>query len=251
MTPYLNPRDLIPQSPIRLFCLPPAGSGTAAFYRWRRLLAPHIDVVPIHLPGREARFATPAHRDFNEAATAVTKALSPHLDRPYALFGHSMGALLAAAIAPRFSPAPRLLIASGREAPHLPFGHRTLHQLPDEPFIQALAQRYGEAAPGLGEASSHPFDDPELRALFLPTLRADIALVESYQHQPAPTLTIPILALAGTEDTSVTPAGLEAWAGLTTAPCTLKRLPGGHFYHTGPSQPALLQLLTEHLRLPT
>ena len=62
---------------------------------------------------------------------------------------------------------------------------------------------------------------------------------------------LPILALAGTDDTSVTPAGLAAWAALTTGPCTTQRLPGGHFYHIGPSQPALLQLLSEHLRPPT
>ena len=161
-------------------------------------------------------------------ASDLLSALDPLLDQPFALFGHSMGALLAYECARQLElsgrATPRWLFVSARAAPHQAFAHRHLHQLADEPFVQALRQRYG----GISDASSRI---PTWREVFLPILRADLRLVETYGVSTPRPLTCPIFASAGDTDASVSPEGLEAWRDLTSARCECLRLPGDHFYH--------------------
>ena len=236
-----SPRDLERDGAVRLFCLPHAGSGAAAFYRWRRMIDPAIAICPVLLPGREARISEPCLRSTAAAVGALMEASADLTDRPYAIFGHSMGALLAwcwaVALEQAGRPAPRCLIVSGRVAPQVAGAQPALHLLDEEEFTAGLEAQYG------GQTSAL-LSDPELRALFLPMLRADLALVASYRHQPSPRLTCPILAVAGVDDPSVSEAGLQAWGELTSSTFELERLPGDHFYHLGPAQPALLEKIT-------
>ncbi len=243
--PWFSPRDLNPDAPMRLFCLPHAGSGAAAFYRWKRQLAEHsIAVCPVLLPGREARLAEASFTSADALIADLLAHSDPLRETPYAIFGHSMGALLAyrwaAALIAAGYPAPHSLIVSGRDAPQTVYAHAHLHRLADEPFIAELATRYGGVPPGF-------LDDPDLRELFLPILRADLTLVETFKPTLAPPLPCPLLALAGTDDQTVTPAGLAAWAPLTASTFRQHRLPGDHFYNLGPAQPALLQLIAAQL----
>lgn len=229
---------------VRLFCLPHAGSGAAAFYRWKRLVASAIEVVPVFLPGRETRLAEPLPSEVKEVVEALTHALEGSVDFPYALFGHSMGALLAYEWARRIHavglPSPVCLFLSGKDAVHLPCRHPALHSLPDEDFLARLQEHYG--TPGAVLA------DPELRAFFLPTLRGDLKVVESYRHAHGVKLNCPIVVLAGAEDPSVSEAGLAAWAELTDGPVTLARVPGDHFYHVHPDHSrALIETLAATL----
>ncbi len=221
-----------------LFCLPHAGAGAAGYFRWRRLLSSDIEVCPVLLPGREIRLLEQPVEHWQPVVDALMLSIVGHLDKPYAIFGHSMGALLAYEWARRLQreglPTPECLIVSGRDAAHRPFGHRDLHRLHDAAFIEALRLRYGGANNGV-------LDDPEMRAIFLPILRADLTLVESYYWVDGPPLHCPLRAFAGVDDLSVSNAGLSAWGELTTKSFASQRLPGDHFYNQGVGEAELLR----------
>lgn len=242
---WLSKRDIQSGARMRLFCLPHAGSGAAGFYRWRQLLPAGVDVCPVWLPGREVRLAEPSLQDATALVDQLIAVAEPYLDVPFALFGHSMGALLAYEFAVRLQAArlrgPEWMFVSGREAPHLPFVHRELYRLGDEAFVAELRRRYGGMPEGF-------LADAELREVFLPILRADLRLVESYRHGERPLLRCPIDAFAGKSDSSVSDDGLAAWVTLTTGAFAWRRLPGDHFFHAGPGQPELLRLISERLR---
>ncbi len=237
-------RDLEQRGSVRLFCLPHAGSGAAAFYRWRRQIEPAIAVCPVLLPGRESRLAEPCVRSISLLTDALMHPAAQVTDRPYAIFGHSMGALVgwcwAVALERAGWPAPRCLIVSGRNAPEIVDERQALHLLDEGDFVAHLDQRYGGHTSAL-------LEDPELRDLFLPVLRADLELVASYKYEQVPQLGCPIVAVAGWEDPSVSELGLRAWGSRTDATFELKRFPGDHFFQLGTAQPALLQFLTEML----
>ena len=236
---WLSQRDLDAEAPLRLFAFPHAGSGAAGFYRWKRLLAPLIAVCPVLLPGRESRFAEPSMTSATDIIAALRSELP--LDKPYVLYGHSMGSLLASECAralPRTGlQAPRALLVSGRNAPETSaVSHGMLHALSDSALTEALRIRYGTHGTEL-------LDDPELRALFLPVVRADLQVAESYRPVPVEPLQCPVHAFAGRHDSSVTIQGLQAWASTTTAAFTAERLPGDHFFHFGEGQAALLDAI--------
>lgn len=228
---WISTRDITPGARLRLFCLPHAGSGSAAFYRWKRLLPAGIDLCPVFLPGREVRLAELAYESSVPLVEELAVALQPHLDRPYAFFGHSMGALLAFELACALRPAH--LFVSGRIAAHVAPPHRHIHALPDEELVAELGLRYGGSPQAL-------LDDPDLREIFLPILRADLAVVESYAFTHGASLACPITAYTGTADGSVSDAGLAAWEQRTTGGFRLRRFEGDHFYHLGPGGEAMV-----------
>ncbi len=232
---------------VRLFCLPHAGSGAAGFYRWKRLLPATIAVCPVLLPGREARLAEPSLTDAQRIADELHAQAAPHLNRPYAVFAHSMGALLAyewlLRIAASGLPHPLCFFASGRKAPQIPSSHTGLHRLAAEPFVHELKRRYGGEPEAL-------IADPELQEVFLPILRSDLQVVETYSWRPSPPLACPIHALAGETDASVSPEGLQRWSELTTGPFATHRFPGDHFYSFHAGQQPLLAFIAETLNSP-
>ena len=226
MNGWISTRDLDARG-LRLFCLPHAGAGAAAFYQWKRLVAGRIAVCPVMLPGRESRLPEPALRSVDAVVANLQAAVLNALDRPYAIFGHSMGALLAFAWAQQIARAgsrkPEALIVSGRNAPHLLAPHRDLYRSEDDTLQAELKKLYGESHAAV-------LDDEEMRKLFVPILRADIQVVETYEFNGEPKLSCPILALAGTRDRSVSDDGLSAWAEHTSAATTTGRIEGDHFY---------------------
>jgi medium-chain acyl-[acyl-carrier-protein] hydrolase len=234
---WLSERDVRAGARMRLFCLPHAGSGAAAYYRWKQKLE-GVDVCPVLLPGREIRLAERSIHDAVALVETLLAGISPYLDVPFAVFGHSMGALLAYEWALRKEPF--CLFVSGRDAAHLPFGHRELHRLDDGAFVAELRRRYG----------GMPDDflaDAELREVFLPILRADLRLVETYRHGAERLLDCPVMAFAGRDDTSVSDAGLTGWGELTRGEFAAKRFEGDHFYHSGAGQAELLEAIRERL----
>jgi surfactin synthase thioesterase subunit len=221
-------RNRAGDAPERLFCFPHAGGGPAFFRSWPVAFAPEIDVLPVQLPGREARLDEPPHRRLDDLVGPVCAALEPYLDRPYALFGHSMGSLVAYEVARRLSSGgrpPSCLVVSGRRGPQIPSRRRVLHRLPDDEFLAEVVR--------LGGMPREIVAAPDLMELLLPVLRADYELSETYRHRPGAPLTCPVAAYMGAADPEVDHAGLRGWRPVTTGEFVGRVFPGDHFYLKG------------------
>jgi medium-chain acyl-[acyl-carrier-protein] hydrolase len=214
---------------VRLFCFAHAGGGATFFRPWRLALAPDIDVLPVILPGRESRLRELPYRRVEQLLEPLCAALEPHLDRPYALFGHSLGSIVAYEVARRLSagggPGPAGLLVSGRRAPRLATSRRPFCGLPDAEFLAALG--------GLGGTPPEVLDEPELVRMLLPALRGDFELNESYAALPGPRLRCPIVAAMGAADPEVDRTELLGWHEETSGDFTMRVFAGGHFYLKG------------------
>ncbi|MGE5828320.1 MAG: thioesterase domain-containing protein, partial [Micromonosporaceae bacterium] len=206
-----------------LFCLPYAGAGASAFRGWRRAFPAAIDVQPIQLPGRENRIAEAPTFD----ADSVARAIARRADRPFAIYGHSMGARLGfdviRALRRSGSPLPVRLYVGGCYPPDVvdSFVVR-IARLPDDEFIPGL-EEFGGTPAGV-------LDHPELRELLMPVLRADFAWLDQYRCHEEDPLPVPIVAFAGLADRLVQPGQMEGWARHTSAGFQLHAVPGDHFF---------------------
>ncbi|WP_414166758.1 thioesterase II family protein [Streptoverticillium reticulum] len=210
-------------TPTRLYCLPHAGGTPAAYRGWAEALAPGIAVVPLQPPRRTGPDARPA--TVARAAGTLAGRLAPETNRPYAFFGHSLGALVAfetvRALLHRGCPAPRRLFVCGCGPPPVEaVAGRALHTLPDEDFLRAVGRR--------GELPPEVLADEELQEVLVPQLRADYALAETYQYRPGPPLPCPVTVLCGQSDPLVDHGRLPAWREHTTAAAPVRFVPGGH-----------------------
>ena len=207
----------------RVFCFPHAGGGAASFRPWLAAAGPGLTVCPVQPPGRAERFRHAPHDDVESYVDDFLASAGHLLTGDYALFGHSAGALVAYRLAVRLAAkAPVHLFVSGRAAPHLAHARQTLHDLPTGELVGHLR--------ALGGTPDVILDDPGLLDVFLPVLRADFALNETYRHDGAPPLAIPLTAFGGTDDRRAGPAELRAWRALTSARFETMSYPGGHFY---------------------
>jgi acyl transferase domain-containing protein/surfactin synthase thioesterase subunit len=220
--------NLQPHSPsrFRLFCLPYAGGGASLFQSWQGALLPEIEICPIQLPGRENRLSETPLKRLKPLIETITPLIRPYLDRPYGFFGYSLGAILAFELVRQLrrenAPTPACLFVAASRAPQIPDFAAPIHALPDDKFIEALAQLQGTPATVL--------QDGELMQLYLPALRADFALLETYFYAAGEPLDCPIVAFGGLEDERVTQQQLEAWRGQTAGEFKLKMYPGNHFF---------------------
>jgi medium-chain acyl-[acyl-carrier-protein] hydrolase len=239
--PWVRRRRRAQPARVMLFCVPFAGGGTSAFRTWPEVLPPDVEVCPVHLPGREARFAEPAIDDVDALVGPLLEGLAPHLEGPFALFGHSMGGLIAFELADRLrrrGVTPSWFFASGVRAPHRPYRGEEHHALPHDRFLTALRDLNGTPRELL--------DDPEFLELMLPTLRADFRLAEAYRYRPRPPLECPVAAFGGLDDPHVPREDLEAWREQAAGRFEVHVLPGDHFF-LNPSRDELLRLIGERL----
>jgi medium-chain acyl-[acyl-carrier-protein] hydrolase len=166
--------------------------------------------------------------------------LVAELDRPYAFFGHSMGAAVAYEMTQRLAltslQPPRALVVSGRQPPHLPARRPPIHHLPDDEILRRVSALDGTPP----EVAS----DRELLRAFLPAMRADFELNETYVPLPQGCLSVAVMALAGDRDPLVEPADMAAWGELTTGRFALRVFDGNHFYLRG-GRPDVLQAVRE------
>jgi medium-chain acyl-[acyl-carrier-protein] hydrolase len=225
-----------------LFCLPHAGGGASAFRGWADALPADVEVCPVQLPGRENRLAEPAFDRLEPLVQALADVADPWLDLPFAIFGHSNGALigfeLARLLRARGRPGPLHLFASGRRAPDLPADRGLTHQLPEEEFLSTL-QELGGLPPAL-------LEHRELLELLVPALRADTAIHETYVFAEEAPLACPITAYGGLSDPRVAREQLEAWGRHTSGGFVARIFPGGHFYLQD-DRPTVLRSLSADL----
>lgn len=224
-----------------LFLLPYAGGSFYAYNDLIKQLGPGLTPVALDLPGRGRRLREPLLTSAEDLAADLFGQMRPYMSRPYAIFGHSLGAILgylAAGLARRAGLAePRHLFVSARIAPEHP-EPGCLHQLPEAEFIAQVVARYQ----GIPQAV---LDEPELLAMFGPILRADVTAAETYRHQ-LQRLSAPVTVLLGANDPS-TQGRRPGWDQATSGPVQVRSFPGGHFY-LFEHLPAVAALIQQALR---
>lgn len=231
-----------PVAALRLFCLPFAGGGAAAFRPWTTLLPSYVDVCPVVYPGRELRLYEKPFTDLTEMVKACSEALLPLMDRPFAIFGYSLGGLIAFEMVRylrrRGLPLPEHLFLAAVAAPKPGPMQRSYHKLPDPEFIDYLRNLNG--------TSEAVLQNPELMKILLPLLRADVTAFETYVHNVETPLECPVAAFGGVQDASISEDALANWRAHTDRAFSLQIFPGNHFFlHSAQSQ--LLANLTRHL----
>lgn len=215
----------IPGNGPRLFCFPHAGGSASYYFPVSRALTPDIEVLAVQYPGRQDRHREPAVGDLTTLAESIYTATRPWTDRPFAFFGHSMGAVLAFEVARRLQERdgirPVHLFASGRRAPSC-YREGSVHRLADNDLLAELVRN--------GGTDRRFLDDAEIRATILPLIRVDYRAVEGYRFEPGPLLDCPLTALVGDRDQQTTRDEAEAWSAHHTGDFQLRMFPGGHFY---------------------
>lgn len=209
-----------------LFCLPFAG-GSAQYYKsWEQEDLGPLSACAIELPGRGFRLRDPLVADFCDLVEELTDTLSNAVTPPYALFGHSLGALLAfevtRALEKSGGPLPVHLFLSACRAPHVTRRIRPWHDLPEDDLIAEVVKLNG--------TSPESLEDPDIRAMMIPVFRTDFRLGEEYTYVPQAPIKIPISVFGGTSDPLVQPEELKAWSEHTSDFRGCHLFPGGHFY---------------------
>lgn len=212
------------------------------YRKWPEFLPPAVEVCPVELPGRGARMDETAFTSVAPLIEAAAQALLPYFDRPFAFFGHSMGAIisfeLTRYLAAKNLPQPVHLFLSGRRAPQLMVDAAPTYNLPEPEFVEELRRLDGTPE----EVLAHP----ELMQLLIPLLRADFALCQTYISEPGPPVRCPITTFGSLEDSSVSRSQLEGWQEQTTAAFSLQMFPGNHFFLLS-AQRDVLRILTKKL----
>jgi medium-chain acyl-[acyl-carrier-protein] hydrolase len=199
------------------------------FYRWTNALSPDVQVCPVQLPGRESRLDEPAFNRVGPLVKELTLALEAYLDVPCAFLGNSMGALVCFELARelrRLGGGPRWIFVAASMAPQLRSRSKAMHELPEAEFIQEMNGRYN-GIPAV------VLESPELMRLFLPVLRADLAVLETYEYEPEPPLECGISVFGGLDDGEVSREELSAWSQQTRGPFRLRMFEGDHFFLNG------------------
>ncbi len=232
-----------PQARLRLFCFPYAGGAASVFRNWSDGLPADIEVCPIQFPGRGTRLMESPFSQLALLVEALTEALLPLLDKPFALFGHSLGSLVSFELARKLRAnhqvRPIRLFVSAGPAPQIPHRRPPIHTLPEREFAAELHRLNG--------TPEELLDHKELMEIVLPSLRADFALYESYQYSAGPPLDCPISTFGGLNDQKVSHSDLEAWRDQTSLSFSIRMFPGDHFF-LKTTQPLLLRALSQELR---
>lgn len=226
---------------LQLLCFPFAGGNAMEFRSWATALPSCIDVLAVQLPGRGLRFGEPAITVMDDLIDSLLREVGGLLDRPLALFGHSLGGRIAFAFAERLSVAgaqvPKIVVVSASRPPGR-LGKHDFTTFTDVDLRRYLMQ--------LGGTAPEFMLNDELADLMLPVIRADFRLYESISA-PSSTLNCPVIACGGIDDRTVSEADLVAWADLTSSSFEIKLFPGGHFYLREVRQ-HLLSFMAERFR---
>jgi medium-chain acyl-[acyl-carrier-protein] hydrolase len=219
-------RAVVEEQPaMRLFCFPHAGGSAASLNGWLRRLPSQIALERVQLPGRDPDSGERPHTRIERLMPELWLRFADRIDRPFALYGHSLGALVAYEFA-RYARMrgygdPVALFVSGRRAPQCPMSLAALYDLPDSLLIERLAE-FGGTPDGL-------MRDPKWRQYLLPALRADLEMSDRYVYRAQGMLHCPIFAFRGRGDSIASEQEMLAWRAQTTGRFSMESLAGSHF----------------------
>ena len=227
VNPWIRRPTLFSNPSIRLICFSHAGGSATNYHAWTKALAPNIEVWAIELPGRGSRFGEPLIDDLQSASQLIAESLlnDDLFCGPYAFFGHSMGGLLAYEVAQKLGKTSNLkhFFASGCQAPQIQTNEHPMSGLTDAQFLDTVIKRYD----GIPQAL---LQEPQLLKILLPILRADVRMVETYEHRSNTLLDCPVTVMSGRQDLLATPELLSGWEQQTEHPFEIVEFDGGHFY---------------------
>lgn len=236
LSPVQNPS-------VRLFCFAYAGGNPLVFRPWRKNFPAHVDVCLVQLPGRGRRFGEKAFTRMEPLVEILAHKIHAKLDCPFAFYGHSMGASigfeLAREVRRQYGVEPVHLLVSGRRAPHIPDSDPPTYNLPDDQFVAELKRLNGTPLELL--------ENPETTQIFLPLLRADFELVDTYMYRPGERLSCPITAYGGIQDKDVPAGSLRGWQEHTSGAFKTRMFPGDHFFIIHSSNTSFLEHLCRDL----
>jgi len=227
---------------LRLFCFPYAGGAATAYRTWSKFLPGTVELCPVQLPGRGGQMSEKPFVQMAPLVEAAARELEPYFDKPFAFFGHSMGAVIGFELARHLrresKPGPVHLFVSGRRPPQSPPEMAPTYNLPEPEFVEMLRQ--------LGGTPTEVLEHQELMPLIIPLLRADFELIQTYSYTEGRPLDCSITAYGGLQDPEVSQEELKGWGQQTTGQFSMRMLPGDHFFlHS--AQNLLLTLLAREL----
>lgn len=231
------------QVELKVFCFPYAGGSAFVFKKWADHLPSTVQLIPVELPGRGARLKEPPYVSLPSLIGDLEGLIWSLLDKPFVLFGHSMGAIIAFELARylrrKYDCEPQALFISGRRAPQIPNSDPINYNLPKDEFIKELIELDG--------TPKEVIEHEELMDMMIPLLRADFQLTQTYEYTADIPLQCPIAVYGGLEDHHVPREVLLPWKEMTSSNFSLHMLPGDHFFLRS-SQTQLLALLARELR---
>ena len=215
-----------PDSRFRLFCLPFAGGGASAYRSWFNTLPDSVELCAVQMPGHETRLREDRITSATELSTAIASAMLPYLDRPFAMFGFSLGGLLAFEVIRelrrRSARLPVHLFAVSARAPQSPPVHPPIAELPKDDFIEMIDHYY--------RPEDEAWTMPEMLDMFLPVLRDDIMIVDTYCYVAEPPLPCSIDVFVGASDLGAPIASAGQWREQTSTEFEMAIFNGGHFF---------------------
>lgn len=224
--PWIVPLKAEITPSVRLLCFHHSGGNTSTFKPWSAYLPSYVELLAVQLPGRGERFNERFVTDVEDIKKQILIAMEHYLDKPYILFGHSLGAMIAHEVAVTLQKEkktlPHHLFVSGRRAPHIPRREEDYHTLSDTLLIEKIQEFNGTPL--------QIFDTPELISLFLPMLRADFKISETYRLKEFLPLRCNLTALGGTQDPTVTVEDIKEWKNYTLQDFQYHLFPGNHFF---------------------
>ena len=210
---------------LRLICFPYAGGWPSMYRPWVAQLPADVELIAVRMPGRESRFSERPYTDWSALTNDTAEAVRPLLDVPFVLFGHSFGGMLAYEVArvlnERETATLKALIVSGCRCPLVRPENRAPYDGPSNALWAWLAEIDGTPAEVL--------ENPQLRALTEPTLRADLELADIWTGA-AHAVDLPIVTFGGTNDRVVTRPQIQGWRNFTARAYRHVEFAGGHFF---------------------
>lgn len=211
---------------LKLICFPYAGGSTSIFMSWVKAIPANVELIIIQAPGRGARMGEPAYTDMQTLITDLIKFIPNVLNKPYILFGHSLGSRIAFELMDQLKtlnyPLPQHFIASGSRGPHHKCMNSPIYSLPNNEFIEQLKHINGTPKTVL--------ENKELMALFIPLLKADFEIADRYYYTGDARFNCPISVFGGENDNDICLSELNSWGDFFKTTPDVHLLPGDHFF---------------------